>query len=184
MQPSMKLSNDDGLSQMRRRECKRMASRSCALAILTFAVAACAIGLECARAEECDYTKCSALMARDGAASWAVSGPHDYSPETKRACAELNACVRRAKNKPAGRAAAPTAVGPTSSKSSLKDSPAISNPEQAKGVQPLSGNVVHENSGASAPNADHLNGTSKPCFGVAEILVPVDCSPSRPQYTR
>jgi len=55
------------------------------------------ISLECTSAEECDYKTCGALMARDGLVSWAVSGRHDYSPDTKRACAELNACVRRAK---------------------------------------------------------------------------------------
>ena len=55
------------------------------------------ISLECTSAEECDYKTCGALMARDGLVSWAVSGRHDCSPDTKRACAELNACVRRAK---------------------------------------------------------------------------------------
>jgi hypothetical protein len=75
-----------------------MVSQSRRLAILSFAVSMLAVGLECASAEECDYKTCGALMARDGSVSWAVSGPRDYSPDTKRACAELNACVRRAKN--------------------------------------------------------------------------------------
>jgi hypothetical protein len=119
-----------------------------------------AIAVQCARAEECDYKTCGALMARDGSASWAISGRRDYSPETKRACAELNACVRRAKSKSAERAAAAIAAGTkgatTVSKPSAKPA---DNP--AKTTQPVS-----------------------PCFAVAEILVPVDCSPSRPQQTR
>jgi hypothetical protein len=61
---------------------------------LSFAISVLAIGLG-ASAEECDYRTCGALMARDGSLSWAVSGRRDYSPDTKRACAELNACVRR-----------------------------------------------------------------------------------------
>jgi hypothetical protein len=75
-----------------------MVSQSRRFAILSFAVGTLAVGLECTSAEECDYKTCGALMARDGSVSWAVSGPRDYSPDTKRACAELNACVRRAKN--------------------------------------------------------------------------------------
>src|SRR6516164_607598 len=55
-------------------------------------------------------------------ASWGVSGQRDYSPDTKRACAELNACVRRAKNNSAGRAAAAPAPGSSSLKSSPKGS--------------------------------------------------------------
>ena len=75
-----------------------MVSQSRRFAILSFAVGTLAVGLECTSAEECDYKTCGALMARDGSVLWAVSGPRDYSPDTKRACAELNACVRRAKN--------------------------------------------------------------------------------------
>jgi hypothetical protein len=81
------------------------------LAILSLVVSMSAIGLRCTSAEECDYKTCGALMARDASVSWAVSRPHDYSPDTKRACAEFNACVRRAKNKAAGRAGAAPAVG-------------------------------------------------------------------------
>jgi len=92
-------------------EGKRMGSRPRRLAILSFVVSMSAIGLRCASAEECDYKTCGALMARDASVSWAVSGPHDYSPDTKRACAEFNACVRRAKNNAAGRAGAAPAVG-------------------------------------------------------------------------
>lgn len=83
-----------------------MGSQPRRLAILSFVVGMLAIGLECAIAEECDYKTCGALMARDASASWAVSGRHDYSPDTKRACAEFNACVHRAKNNSAGQAAA------------------------------------------------------------------------------
>jgi hypothetical protein len=83
-----------------------MGSQPRRLAILSLVVSMLAIGLECAIAEECDYKTCGALMARDASASWAVSGRHDYSPDTKRACAEFNACLRRAKNNSAGRAAA------------------------------------------------------------------------------
>jgi hypothetical protein len=79
-----------------------MGSQPRRLAILSFVVSMSAIGLRCASAEECDYKTCGALMARDASVSWAVSGPHDYSPDTKRACAEFNACVRRAKNNSAG----------------------------------------------------------------------------------
>src|SRR5215469_7439433 len=91
-------------------------------AILSIAVSMLAIGLECASAEECDYKTCGALMARDGLVSWAVSGRRDYSPDTKRACAELNACVRRAKSNSAGRAEAAPAPGSSSLKSSPKGS--------------------------------------------------------------
>jgi hypothetical protein len=89
-------------------------------AILSIAIGMLAIALECTSAEECDYKTCGALMARDGSVSWAVSGRRDYSPDTKRACAELNACVRRAKSNSAGRAAA--APGSSSLKSSPKGS--------------------------------------------------------------
>ena len=98
-----------------------MGSQPRRLAILSFVVSVSAIGLECASAEECDYKTCGALMARDASVSWAVSGRHDYSPDTKRACAEFNACARRAKNNSAGRAVAAPAAGSSSLKSSSKD---------------------------------------------------------------
>jgi hypothetical protein len=67
----------------------------------------------------------------------AVSGRRDYSPDTKRACAELNACVRRAKNNSAGRAAAAPAPGSSSLNSSPKgsatDSVAQTAPDAAGG---------------------------------------------------
>ena len=75
-----------------------MVSQPRRFAILSIAISMLVIGLECTSAEECDYKTCGALMARDGLVSWAVSGRREYSPDTKRACAELNACVRRAKN--------------------------------------------------------------------------------------
>src|SRR5262249_3383252 len=106
-----------------------MGSQSRRLAILSFAVSMLAIGLECAGAEECDYKTCGALMVRDGSVSWGVSGRRDYSPDTKRACAELNACVRRAKNNSARRAAAAPAAGSSSLKSSPKGSATVLNPE-------------------------------------------------------
>jgi hypothetical protein len=144
-----------------------------------------AIGFDYASAEECDYKRCGALMARDGSASWGLSGPRDYAPDTKRACAELNACVRRAKNNSAGRAAAAAAAGSSASKSSPKDSATILNPEpadkEAKVTQPASTGTVHENSSHGSPDADHSNNKPTQCFAVAEILVAVDCSPSRPQ---
>ena len=96
----------EGRKNITANEGKRMGSQPRRLAILSFVVTMLAISLECAIAEECDYKTCGALMARDASASWAVSGRHDYSPDTKRACAEYNACVRRAKNNSAGRAAA------------------------------------------------------------------------------
>jgi hypothetical protein len=162
-----------------------MGSLSRRVAILSFAVTTLAIGLECTSAEECDYTTCGALMARDVSVSWGVSGRRDYSPDTKRACAEVNACARRAKNNSTGRAAAAPAAGSSSLKSRPKDSAAVLNPgpadKQAKGLQPASTSGVYETSGHSIPNADHSNGKPAPCFAVAEILVPVDCSPSGPQ---
>jgi hypothetical protein len=165
-----------------------MGSQCRRLGILSFAVTILAIGLECASGEECDYKTCGALMARDGSVSWVVSGRHDYSPDTKRACAELNACVRRAKNNSTGRAAAAPAAGSSSLKSSPKGSAIVSNPEpadkQADGLQPALPSAVHETSGNGIPNADRSNGKPTPCFAVAEILVPVDCSPSGSQYTR
>jgi hypothetical protein len=164
-----------------------MGSQFSGLAILSFAVMS-AIGLEYAIAEECDYKTCGALMARDGSVSWGLAGRRDYSPDTKRACAELNACLRRAKNNSAGRAAAAPAAG----SSSLKSSPKISAPDlkpesankQATGMQPASTRAVHETSDSGLPNADRPNGKPTPCFAVAEILVPVDCSPTVPQHTR
>src|SRR6516225_5964736 len=66
-----------------------MVSQARRVAILSIAVSMLAIGLECASAEECDYKTCGALMARDGLVSWTGSGRRDYSPDTKRACAEL-----------------------------------------------------------------------------------------------
>src|SRR5215469_2811767 len=99
-----------------------MGSQSRRLAILSFAVSMLAIGLECAGAEECDYKTCGALMVRDGSVSWGVLGRRDYSPDAKRACAELNACVHRAKNNSARRAAAAPATGSSSLKSSPKGS--------------------------------------------------------------
>ena len=167
---------------------KRMGSQPRRLAILRFAVLMLAIGLDYASAEECDYKTCGALMARDGSVSWGVSGRRDYSPDTKRACAELNACVRRAKSNSAGQTAAAPGAGPSSLKSSPKGSATVLKPEpadkEAKGMQPASTSTVHETSGNGIPNADHSNGKLTPCFAVAEILVPVDCSPSGPQYTR
>ena len=115
-----------------------MGSQPRHLTILSFVVSLLAIGLECgASAEECDYKTCGALMARDASASWAVSGQHDYSPDTKRACAEFNACVRRAKNNSSGRASTAPLAGSSSLGSSsttvLKPGPAN---KQAKDVQP------------------------------------------------
>jgi hypothetical protein len=123
-----------------------MRSQSRRLAILSFVVSMLAIGLKCASAEECDYKTCGALMARDGSVSWAVSGRRDYSPDTKRECAEFNACVRRAKNNSAGRAAAVPAAGSSSLQSSPKGSATVLKPEpadkQAKGMQPVSTSAV------------------------------------------
>jgi len=115
-----------------------MGPQSRRLAILSFGVTILAIGLECATAEECDYTTCGELMARDGSASWA----NDYSPDTKRACAELNACVRRAKNNSAGRAVVPPAAGSGTLKSNPKGPATALKPEvdgkQSEGTQPAS----------------------------------------------
>jgi len=160
-----------------------MVSQARRFAIFSFAVSVLAVRLECS-AEECNYKTCGALMARDGSVSWALSGPRDYSPDTKRACAELNACVCRAKNTSARPAAAAPAAGSSSLNSSpnglanLKPEPAD---KQAKGTQPALKGAVHETFGDGIPNADHSNGEPTPCFAVAEVLVQVDCSPSRPQ---
>jgi lipoprotein-anchoring transpeptidase ErfK/SrfK len=112
-----------------------MGFQSRRLAILSFGVTILAIGLECASAEECDYTTCGSLMARD-----AVSGPNDYSPDTKRACAELNACARRAKNSSAGRAVVPPGAGSGTLKSIPKGPATALKPEiegkQSEGTQP------------------------------------------------
>jgi hypothetical protein len=119
-----------------------MGSQSRRLAVLGFAVTILAIGLECASADECDYTTCGALMARDGSASWTVSGPNDYLPDTKRACAELNACVRRAKNNSGGRAVVPPAAESGTLKSSPKGPATALKPQaedkQSEGTQPAS----------------------------------------------
>jgi hypothetical protein len=63
----------------------------------------------------------------------------------------------------------------------LKPEPAD---KQATGVQPASTSAVHQSSSNGIPNADRSDGKSPPCFAVAEILVPVDCSPSGPPYTQ
>jgi len=163
----------------------RMGSQSCRLAILSFAVSVLAIGLECASAEECDYKTCGALMARDASASWAAPGRRDYSPDTKRACTELNACVRRAKGNSPARAAAARAGGASTLESNQKRSTTVLSSEpadkQAKDMQSTSKSAVHDTSGSGVPNANHSNGKTTPCLAVAEILVPVDCSPSGPQ---
>jgi hypothetical protein len=157
---------------------ERMGSQPRRVAILSFAVAVLTLGLECASAEQCDYKTCGALMARDGSVSWGISGRREYAADTKRACAELNACVRRAKNNSAGRAAAAFAAGSSLSKSTLKPQPVD---KQDKGTQSASTSAVHGTSANGIPNADRSNGKPTPCFAVAEILVPVDCSPSGPQ---
>jgi hypothetical protein len=154
-----------------------MGPQSRRVAFLSFAVIMLVLGVVCAKAEECDYKTCGALMARDGSMSWGSSGRHEYAADTKRACAELNACVRRAKNNSAGRAAAALVAGSSTSKSTLKP-PAD---KQAEAMQPASTSAVQQTSGHSIPNADRSNGKPTPCFAVAEILVQVDCSPSGPQ---
>src|SRR6516164_3919478 len=141
-----------------------MASQARRFAILTIAVSMLAISLECASAEECDYKTCGALMARDGLVSWAVSGRREYSPDTKRACAELNACVRRAKNS-AGRAAAAPAAGSSSLKSSLKGSATDLKP------QPVDKRASASNPSAQSPAtqtaAPVTVGNSPPTIGSA-----------------
>src|SRR6516225_5785698 len=144
-----------------------MVSQPRRFAILSIAISMLVIGLECTSAEECDYRTCGALMARDGLVSWAVSGRREYSPDTKRACAELNACVRRAKNNSVGRAAAAPAAGASSSKSNPKGSATNLKPQsedkQAKGTQSASTIAVHETSGNGIPNAGRSNGKPTPC---------------------
>jgi len=152
-----------------------MGSQFRRLAILSFAVLA--IGLGRASAEECDYRTCGALMARDGSGSWGVSGRREYAPDTKRACAELNACVRRVKNHTTGRAAAAPAVSSSSSTGGKPESA----DKQSTDMQPASTGTFHETSGSGVANADRSNGKPAPCFAVAEILVRVDCSLSGPQ---
>jgi hypothetical protein len=143
-----------------------MGSQPRRLAILSFVVSMLAIGLECASAEECDYKTCGALMARDASVSWEVSGPHDYSPDTKRACAEFNACVRRAKNNSAGRAAAAPTTGSSSLKSSSTNSTTVLKPEpagkQAKDMQPASPNAQGP---ATQPDASVTVGNSPATMG-------------------
>jgi hypothetical protein len=156
--------------------------------ILSFAVIMLVIGLRCASAEECDYKTCGELMARDGSVSWSVSGGRDYAPDTKRACAELNACVRRAKSNMAKRApAAPAAKAGAALESGRNDSGTESNLEpannQAKGMQPASPRASNELTTSGIPTAD-ANGKPSRCFAVAEILVPTDCSPNRPPSGR
>jgi hypothetical protein len=156
--------------------------------ILSSVVVMLVIGLRCASAEECDYKTCGELMARDGSMSWSISGGRDYSPDTKRACAELNACVRRAKNNMAKRAPAAPAAKPGSLESSRKDSGTESKLEtankQARGVQPASPKASNELPTSGVPTADGANGKPARCFAVAEILVPIDCSPDRPPSGR
>src|SRR5262249_49756275 len=77
------------------------------------------------------YKTCGALMARDGSVSWGISGRREYAADTKRACAELNACVRRAKNNSAGRAAPALAADSSSSKSRPKGSAIALKPQPA-----------------------------------------------------
>src|SRR5262249_53278168 len=112
-------------------EGKRMGSQSRRVVILSFAATVLVLGLECASAEECDYKTCGALMARDGSVSWGISGRREYAADTKRACAELNACVRRAKNNSAGRAAPALAADSSSSKSRPKGSAIALKPQPA-----------------------------------------------------
>jgi hypothetical protein len=164
-------------------ERKRRGSQPRRLAKLRFAVVVLAIGLDCASAEECDYKTCGTLMARDGSMSWGLSGQRDYSPDTKRACAELNACVRRTKKNSVERTGAAPATGSSSLKSGPKGSATVLKPEPAD-KQPDSTGAVNETSGNTIPNAGHSNGKPTPCFAVAEILVPVDCPPGGSQYIR
>jgi hypothetical protein len=156
--------------------------------ILSFAVVMLVVGLRSASAQECDYKTCGELMARDGSMSWSISGGRDYSPDTKRACAELNACVRRAKNNMAKRAPAAPAAKSGSLESSRTDSGTELRLEpankQARGVQPASPKASNELTTSSVPTANGANGKPTRCFAVAEILVPIDCSPDRPPSGR
>jgi hypothetical protein len=129
-----------------------MGFQSRRLAILSLGVTILAIGLECASAEECDYTTCGSLMARD-----AASGPNDYSPDTKRACAELNACARRAKNNSAGRAVVP----PAAASDTLKSSPKGVEGKQSEGSQPASTGAPHPYS-VSPPRYQDVYRDSEP----------------------
>ena len=129
-----------------------MGFQSRRLAILSLGVTILAIGLECASAEECDYTTCGSLMARD-----AASGPNDYSPDTKRACAELNACARRAKNNSAGRALVP----PAAASDTLKSSPKGVEGKQSEGSQPASSGAPHPYS-VSPPRYQDVYRDSEP----------------------
>jgi len=148
-----------------------MGSQPRRLAILSFVVSMLAIGLECASAEECDYKTCGALMARDASVSWAVSGRHDYSPDTKRACSEFNACVRRAKNNSAGRAAAAPAAGSSSLKSSSKDSTTVLKLEPADKQAPASPTVQVP---ATQPTAPVTGGNSPAAIG---SILRASCGP-------
>jgi hypothetical protein len=157
-----------------------MVSQCRRFAMFSFTVSMLAVSLECTSAEECDYKTCGALMARDASLSWGISGRREYSADTKRACAELNACVRRAKNNSARRAA--LAAGSSALKSSGQGSATVLKPEPetkqtARALPPASTSAVHETFG----NRDRANAKPTPCFAVAEILVPVDCSPGTPQ---
>lgn len=114
------------------------------LAILSFVAIMLARGLECVSAEECDYKTCGALMARDASVSWAVSGRHDYSPDTKQACAEFNACVRRAKHNSAGR----TVAVPAATSSSLESSRGPATQRAAAGSSPAAiGSILRASCG-------------------------------------
>jgi hypothetical protein len=79
-----------------------MVSQPRRFAILSIAVSMLAIGLECTRAEECDYKTCGALMARDGLVSWAVSGRRDYSPDHEAGMCGAQ-CLRTSREKQLGR---------------------------------------------------------------------------------
>jgi hypothetical protein len=157
-----------------------MRSQSRRLAISSVAVILLAIGLEYANAEECDYKTCGALMARDGSVSWGISGGREYSADTKRACAELNACARRAKNKSAGRARPAPGADSSSLKPNPKDPAPILKPDpadkQAKVMQPASPGAVHETSANGVLDANRSKSKTTPCFAAAEILIPVDCA--------
>jgi hypothetical protein len=160
--------------------------------ILSFAVIMLAIGFRSASAEECDYKTCGELMARDGSLSWSVSGGRDYSPDTKRACAELNACVRRAKNNMAKRPPAAPTAAPAAKSGSLESGRKDSRTEselkpankQANGTQPASPRASNELTTSGIPTADDANGKPARCFAVAEILVPIDCAPGAPPSGR
>jgi hypothetical protein len=155
-----------------------MVSQARRFAISSIAVSMLAIGLECTSAEECDYKTCGALMARDGLVSWTVSGRRDYSTDTKRACAELNACVRRAKNNSAGRAPAAPAARSSSLKSSPKGSATDLKPE------PVDKQASTSNPSAQSPAtqtaAPVTVGNSPATIGIA-LLPPPSASVLAPE---